>query len=164
MRRIEKIADKFEKMMIVLDDQVKNKKYYNKERLMKEIGISLECSDNPVTASKAFWNSDSIAKSLDEVDIKELVRKSLSLYDIPCEPWMQWDYKQPSSVFDNYDSFCNSLEDYIKEINDIYDDYLNDKRYQYIKKAYRLEKWVRYLIKGYKVDKERGIQWENRYA
>lgn len=164
MRRIEKIADKFEKMMIVLDDQVKNKKDYNKEKLMKEIGISLECSDNPVTASKAFWHSESLENALDDIDTKELVRKSLSLYNIPWEGWMQWDYKQPSSVFDNYDSFCNSLEDYIKEINDIYDDYLNDKRYQYIKKAYRLEKWVRYLIKGYKVDKERGIQWENRYA
>ena len=79
MRRIVKIIDRFNKMMADLDDQVKNKTEYNKERL-------------------------------------------------------------------------------------IYDDYLNDKNYQYIKRAYRIEKWVNYLIKGYKVDKERGIKWENRYA
>ena len=164
MRRIEKIIEKFSKMMEDLDNKVKNKTEYNKERLVKEIGISLECSDNPVTASKAFWHSESLENALDEIDIKELVRKSLSLYEIPWEPWMQWDYKQPSSVFDNYDSFCDSLEAYMKEIKDIYDDYLNDRKYQYIKRAYRLEKWMNYLIKGYKVDKERGIQWENRYA
>lgn len=164
MRRIEKIIENFEKMMIDLDDQVKNKKDYDKERLMKEIGISLECSDNPITASKAFWHSDSLADSLNEIDVKELVRKSLSLYDIPWEPWMQWDYKQPSRVFDNYKAFCDALENYMKEINEIYDNYLNDKNYQYIKMAYRIEKWVNYLIKGYKVDKERGIQWEHRYA
>lgn len=52
----------------------------------------------------------------------------------------------------------------MKEIKDIYDDYLNDRKYQYIKRAYRLEKLMNYLIKGYKVDKERGIKWENRYA
>jgi len=164
MRRIEQIVNRFEKMMTDLDDQVKNKKDYNKERLIKEIGISLECSDNPIIASKAFWHSNSIAKSLDEVDVKELVRKSLSLFDIPWEPWMQWDYKQPSTVFDNYDKFCNALEEYMKDIKDIYNDYLTDKNYQYIKRAYRLEKYVRYLIKGYKVDKERNIKWENRYA
>jgi hypothetical protein len=164
MRRIEKLVEKFNKMMENLDEQVKNKKDYNKEILIKEIGISLECSDNPVTASKAFWYSDSIAKSLDEVDVKELVRKSLSLYNIPWEGWMEWDYKQPSRVFDNYKSFCDSLEDYMREIEAIYNDYLNDKNYQYIKRAYRLEKWTRYLIKGYKVDKERNIHWENRYA
>lgn len=164
MRRIEKIIDRFNKMMADLDDQVKNKTEYNKERLIKEIGISLECSDNPVTASKAFWHSDSISNELAKVDVKELVRKSLSLYDIPWEPWMEWDYKQPSRVFDNYNQFCDDLEDYMKEIKDIYDDYLNDKNYQYIKRAYRIEKWVNYLIKGYKVDKERGIKWENRYA
>lgn len=163
MRRIEKIADKFEKMMIVLDDQVKNKKDYNKERLMKEIGISLECSDNPVTASKAFWHSESLANSLNEMDTKELVRKSLSLYNIPWEGWMEWDYKQPSQVFDNYNSFCSALEDYMKEIKEIYDNYLNDKNYQYIKKAYRLEKWTRYLIAGYKIDRQRGTKWDNRY-
>ena len=87
MRRIEKIADKFNKMMEDLDNQVKNKTEYNKERLMKEIGISLECSDNPVTASKAFWHSESLANSLNEIDVKELVRKSLSLYNIPWEGW-----------------------------------------------------------------------------
>jgi hypothetical protein len=164
MRRIEKIIDRFNKLMEDLDDQVKNKKDYNKERLMKEIGISLECSDNPVTASKAFWHSESLADSLNEIEVKELVRKSLSLYNIPWEGWMEWDYKQPSQVFDNYNSFCNALEDYMKEIKEIYDDYLNDRKYQYIKRAYRLEKWMNYLIKGYKVDKERGIKWENRYA
>ena len=163
MRRVEKIIDKFNKLMEDLDNKVKNKTEYNKDRLIKEIGISLECSDNPVTASKAFWHSDSIAESLDEVDVKELIRKSLNLYDIPWEPWMEWDYKQPSRVFDNYNSFCNSLEEYMKDIEDIYNDYLNDKNYQYIKKAYRIEKWVRYLIAGYKIDKQRGIKWENRY-
>lgn len=163
MRRIEKIIDKFNKMMTELDEKVKNKKDYNKEILVKEIGISLECSDNPVTASKAFWHSESIANSLNEMDVKELVRKSLSLYDIPWEGWMEWDYKEPSRVFDNYNSFCSSLEDYMKEIKDIYDDYLNDRKYQYIKRAYRLEKWTRYLIKGYKIDKNRGAKWENRY-
>lgn len=77
---------------------------------------------------------------------------------------MEWDYKEPSRVFDNYNSFCNALEDYMKEIKEIYDNYLNDKNYQYIKRAYRLEKWTRYLIKGYKIDRERGAKWENRYA
>lgn len=37
MRRIEKIIDRFNKMMADLDDQVKNKTEYNKERLIKEI-------------------------------------------------------------------------------------------------------------------------------
>ena len=163
MRRVEKIIDKFNKLMEDLDNKVKNKTEYNKEILMKEIGISLECSDNPVIASKAFWHSERLANSLNEIDVKDLVKKSLSLFNIPWEGWMEWDYKQPSRVFDNYNSFCNSLEEYMKDIEDIYNDYLNDKNYQYIKKAYRIEKWVRYLIAGYKIDKQRGIKWENRY-
>ena len=163
MRRVEKIIDKFNKLMEDLDNKVKNKTKYNKEILMKEIGISLECSDNPVIASKAFWHSERLANSLNEIDVKDLVEKSLSLFNIPWEGWMEWDYKQPSEVFDNYNSFCDSLESNMNEIEEIYNDYLNDKNYQYIKKAYRMEKWMKYLIAGYKVDKQHGIKWNNRY-
>lgn len=164
MRRIEEIINRFEKMMEDLDNKVKNKTEYNKEILIKEIGISLECSDNPIVASKAFWNSESLADSLNEIDTEELVRKSLSLFNIPWEGWMEWDYKEPSRVFDNYNSFCDSLEYNMNEIERIYNEYLNDIHYQYIKKAYRIEKWVRYLIAGYKIDRQRGAKWENRYA